>query len=157
MKKALAVSLLLAVIVSMMGGCAFSPHGLGLLFAPQETVDTENTLHWLPEESYFVDYEIIGNDVLFRYAICFVNNSGDDCSISISAKFYRKDLAGWTNNSGFIKACNESGDWDYREIRNGEKTVFTYCFTVPYTGGAVNTDIEFPEEILLSMELGESS
>jgi hypothetical protein len=155
MKKLLAVSLLLAVMVGTLGGCALSTHGLGLLFAPQETVDTENTLHWLPEESYFVDYKIIGNDVRFRYAICFVNNSGDDCSIQISAKFYRKNLRGWTNRFDFLEACDENGDWEYRKIRNGEKAVFTYCFTVPYTGGTVTTDMEFPEEIMLSMKYDE--
>ena len=149
MKKLLAISLLLAVIVGMLGGCALSTHGLGSLFSQQEAADTENTLHWLPEESYFVDYEILGDKVRFRYAICFVNNSGDDCNIQISAKFHREDLVGWTNQYGFLDACDENGDWNYRKILDGEKAVFTYCFTVPYTGGAVNTDMEFPEEIIL--------
>lgn len=127
-----------------------SPFGLGFLFAQQETENTENMLHWLPEESYFVDYEIIDNTVKFRYAICFVNNSGSDCSVTLSAKFHAKDLKGWTENNDFLEGCDENGEWVSSVIQNGEKAVRTYCFTVPYTGGTVNTDIQFPEEIMLS-------
>ena len=155
MKKLLAISLLLAVIVGMLGGCALSTHGLGSLFSQQEAANTENTLHWLPEESYFVDYEILGDKVRFRYAICFVNNSGDDCNINISAKFHRKDLSGWTSSFDFLEACNENGEWEYQKISHGEKAVFTYCFTVPYTGGEVNTQMAFPADILLVMRLDE--
>lgn len=114
-------------------------------------ISESSTLFWVEEESHFVDYTANGDQVTFRYAICFINDSKDDVSIKLFAKFHTKDLQGWSSQQDFIEACNESGDWDYREIRSGEKAVFTYYFTVPYTGGAVNTDIEFPEEILLSM------
>lgn len=150
MKKLLAMFLLLTFLVGMLSGCMMLPLGLDYPLAPLDTENTENTLHWLPAESYFVDYEITDNTVKFRYAICFVNNSGSDCSVTLSAKFHTKDLKGWTENNDFLDGCDENGEWVSHVIPNGEKVVHTYCFTVPYSGGTVNTDIQFPEEILLS-------
>ena len=123
------------------------------ILRPAEDVDQSNTLHWLPAESYFVDYEIVGDDVQFRYAICFVNNSGCDLKIKASVKFHASSLAGWAAEKDFLSCCNENGEWDYQEIKNGEKKVIVYSFTTQYLGGPVNTDLPFPEEILLSQQI----
>lgn len=108
------------------------------------------TLFWVPEESQFVDYTIDGDLITFRYAICFINDSTDNHSIKLSAKFHAEDLSGWTGQHDFLSGCDENGEWVSHVIPNGEKVVHTYCFTVPYSGGTVNTDIQFPEKIILS-------
>lgn len=113
------------------------------------------TLFWVPEESQFVDYTINGDQVTFRYAICFINDSTDNYSIKLSAKFHAEDLSGWTDQCDFLDARDASGEWNDREVPGNHKVVHIYSFSVPYSGGAVNTDISFPEEIILTTGIAE--
>lgn len=147
-KRKLPIAILLVTV--LVGVSALIPV---LLFKRTDEHNNEDTLCWLPDESYFVDYEIVDDEVRFRYAICFVNNSGSDSHIRLSAKFAAKDLKGWAENSGFFDGYDENGECDYRKIKNGEKTVLVYSFTTKYLGGPVNTTLSFPEELLLCEQI----
>ena len=151
-KQKLPVAILLATI--LVGACVFIPV---MLLQSREEQTNEDTLYWLPDESYFVDYEIVEGKVKFRYAICFVNNSGNDCFIKLSAKFATKDLKGWAENNEFFDGCDENGEWEYRKVKNGEKSVLVYTFTTKYLGGPVNTNLSFPEDLMLVEKLQENS
>lgn len=148
-EKANLVVLALSVAICIAVGVIL----LLLIYKPTEQNNGDSSFYWLPDESYFVDYEIIGDEVKFRYAICFVNNSGHDLGVKLSAKFNAKSLKGWAASSGFLEGCDESGEWNYREIQNGKKIVLVYSFTTKYLGGSVNTKLPFPEEILLSEQI----
>lgn len=113
-------------------------------------VSDSSTLFWVEEESHFVDYTVNEDQVTFRYAICFINDSKDDVSIKLSAKFHTKDLQGWSSQQDFIAACDENGEWTYRNVPGGHKVVHIYSFSVPYNSGTVNSDISFPDEIILT-------
>lgn len=112
--------------------------------------DVSNSLHWLPDESHFVDYCIDGDSVIFRYSICFVNNSEHDTGVKISAKFSTKELEGWVRDDGFFEGCSENGEWEYQNIKSGEKKNFVFSFKGKYLGGVVNQNLSFPEDLLVS-------
>ena len=114
--------------------------------------DSEPTLHWLKEESRFVDYEITDeNTVKFRYSICFVNDTEEDATVTVSAKFNKKELADWVEAEGqdFFTGCDENGEMLYAVIESGEKKNVTVVFEGNYLGGTVNEALSFPEELML--------
>ena len=56
------------------------------------TQKEKSRFYWIPEESYFVDYKIIEDKIIFSYSICFVNDWDEDYSVDISAKFKKSEL-----------------------------------------------------------------
>ncbi len=113
--------------------------------------EEEKSFYWLPEESFFVDYDIVDEKTIkFRYTICFVNNLDVDTTISLSAKFDKKELAGWVVQTDGFMGCDENGELLYKEIKQGEKEFVTVTFEGKYLGGEVNENLSFPEELILS-------
>lgn len=142
------LALVLSVICSIL---LFFAVGFGLctLFRPLEEIDYSNSFHWIPDESYYAGYDIVDDRVIFRYCICYANNGQDDIEIKISAKFSAGELKGWIQDDGFFEGRDEAGEWDYRTIKSGEKVWETYWFEGIYLGGTVNTDLSFPEDLLV--------
>ena len=108
----------------------------------------KSKFYWIPEESYFVDYEIVDNNIVFSYSICFVNDWDEDYAVDISAKFKKSELRNWIEYKGFYLATSTDN-----VIKANSKKNIIYCFEGKYLGGKVNTDISFPTEIILSTYL----
>lgn len=152
-RKSVFVVLLLvcSIVLGIVGVAMFF-----ILNSPN-TNDVDSDIHWLPEESYFVDYEVVDGKVRFRYAICFVNNSEYDVGIKLSARFKADELGGWIKYSSFFEGYDENGEWDYRIINHGEKVQYIYTFEGEFLGGAVNTNLSFPEELILAQSFASDS
>ena len=105
----------------------------------------KSKFYWIPEESYFVDYKIIDDEVVFSYSICFVNEWDEDYAVDISAKFKKTELRNWIEYKGFYLGTSTDN-----VIKGNSKKNIIYCFEGKYLGGKVNTDISFPTEIILS-------
>lgn len=112
--------------------------------------DQGYSLRWLKEESYFVDYEITSaNTIKFRYSICLVNDTEDDITVSLSAKFEKNELKGWVEQDDFFLGCDENGNWLYQEIKGGEKKNVIFVFEGKYLGGDPNENLSFPSELMV--------
>lgn len=128
-----------ALTVLLTGGCtAFTGYD-----------EEKDVLYWVPEESNFVQYEIVDEKIRFSYSICFVNDSEEAQTISLSAKFNSNELEGWIKNSGFFLGNNEQGELLKEEISPGTKENITFYFEGDYLGGTVNNELSFPCEIIL--------
>ena len=134
-----------AVLTGIVGTSVFF-----MFFPPRET-NVESDISWLPEESHFVDYEIVDGKVRFRYAICFENKAEHAVGIKIAAKFMNEELEGWCQYTDFFEGYDENNEWDYKSIQSGEKVQYIYTFEGEYLGGTVNTSLSFPEELLVSL------
>ncbi len=140
-RKVLSLIIVLAFIFAF-GGC--SAFGGGKNDTPVFT--------WNEYKSGFVDYEIKGERVYFNYEICFTNHSEEDIIISVAAIFKRKELKGWVKqeelSNGFWSE-DENGDIaQYRIPAKTEKSV-VLNFDGQYLGGEVNTNLSFPEDLIL--------
>jgi len=139
----------LVIIIPIFIICGIGIFTMVSLFQTPDADTNNNTLHWLPKESKFVNYEISGDKVKFRYSICFVNNSKNTANISLSAKFKASELNGWMKNEKFFTGLGEDGELKKGKIEPGEKINFIFVFEGKYLGGKVNENISFPEEIIL--------
>lgn len=117
------------------------------------SVDDDSSVYWLQDESGFVDYEISGDVVRFRYSICFVNETTADTGIKLSAKFSGKELSDWLENEDYFEGLDDHGEWSYQTIKAGEKAQLIYTFEGKYLGGDVNEELSFPEEIIMSLDM----
>jgi len=115
----------------------------------ESRTNVNETLHWIPEESTFVDYVIDGDRIRFRYSVCFKNGTKDDQCISLSATFRRDELSEWVKYEPLFEGCDESGERLETVIRSGEKKKVLYVFEGEYLGGPVNTRLSFPEYLTL--------
>ena len=105
------------------------------------------------EKSYFVDYEIEGNQIQFRYAICYVNTTKHPIAVSnhVSADFDKnnKEVKDWLvledTYSGFCEESEEN-----LCVPSGEERIVIYTFTATYLGGEVNTQLSVPTLVYLT-------
>lgn len=104
---------------------------------------------WIPESSYFVDYQVTGDKIKFRYSVCYYNNTLDRIDIGIAAKFNKKELRGWLKYESFFFGMDDDGDMKYETVNPKEKKNIVFCFEGDYLGGSVNRNLSFPEEIIL--------
>lgn len=109
----------------------------------------KSSFYWIPEESGFLNYEIIGKKIIFSYSICFVNDSNEEQTVSLSAKFKPKELKGWVKETGFFIGNDEKGNLLNEKIPARSKEKLTFFFEGEYLGGKVNTNLSFPDEIIL--------
>lgn len=137
MKKYLSI-LLLFSFAALLWGCHFSAS------------DPDSSFYWLPEESGFVDYEINGDCVRFWYRICFVNEDQQDIKVKLSAAFSGSELTGWVASKEYFDGLDDEGQWSYRTVKASGKTELVYIFEGKYLGGEVNTDLAFPEELMVA-------
>ncbi len=105
-------------------------------------------LSWIPEESNFVDYEINGGKIKFRYSICFYNHTSEPTEIGLAAKFNKKELDGWLRYEKFFMGTDDNDELKYGLIKPKEKTNIIYTFEGDYLGGTVNDNLSFPEELM---------
>ena len=110
----------------------------------------KSKLYWVPEESYFVGYEIIDDNVVFSYSICFVNNWNDDYVVDVSAKFQKSEMKNWIEYKDFYLGTSNDGT-----VKANSKKNIVYSFKGKYLGGKVNTNISFPKELILTSYLPE--
>lgn len=137
MKKYLSI-LLLFSFAALLWGCHFTAS------------DPNSSLYWLPEGSGFVDYEIDGDCVRFRYRICFVNEDQQDINIKISAAFSGNELTGWVESKEYFDGLDDEGQWSYRTVKASGKTELVYTFEGRCLGGDVNTELSFPDELMVA-------
>jgi len=119
---------------------------------PAETTCTNTdgceTLHWVREESHFIDCSVEGDTVSVQYAFVFENHSNHVFSCNhLSAKFRRKDLWGWMKYQKFFTGICEDGS-DGFTVGSGEKIEVILTFPGTYTGGAVNNNLSLPTKIV---------
>ncbi len=146
MKKQLIPAIVISAILII--SCGLGVWMVFSVFDKPEQTDENNTLRWIAEESCFVDYEIVEDTVKFRYSICFENNSDEDDTISILAKFKKSELKDWIKADEFIFGCDETGERLHEKIKQGEKKNVVFVFEGEYLGGEVNTNLSFPDEIM---------
>lgn len=137
MKKYLSI-LLLFSFAALLWGCHFTAS------------DPNSSLYWLPEGSGFVDYEIDGDCVRFRYRICFVNEDQQDVNVKLSAAFSGNELTGWVESKEYFDGLDDEGQWSYRTVKASGKTELVYTFEGRYLGGDVNTELSFPDELMVA-------
>ena len=114
-----------------------------------------NTLRWIPEESYYIGYDIIDDIVKFQYSICFENCTEYDTIISLHAKFHKNDLKGWVIPDGFFVGCDENANTLYQLINAHQKINVVYTFFGEYVGGDVSDEVSFPDEIIIMTDIPE--
>lgn len=146
MKKIITVTISLLITILIVLGVICM---LQLFCKSKSPKQDLNTLHWIPEESNFVDYDIVGDKVKFRYTITFVNNSPYNSTISLSAKFSPKELKGWIEADDFIIGCDENDIMIAESITKGEKKKITFTFAGKYLGGKIPRKLSFPQEIIM--------
>lgn len=117
-----------------------------------DNADADSSIYWIKEESSFVDYEISGDIVRFRYSICFVNEMQEHADVKIAAKFSGKELSRWIENKDYFEGLDDHGEWNYQRIKSGEKAQLIYTFEGKYLGGDVNEKLSFPQELILSLD-----
>ena len=115
----------------------------------KNNISTSNTLIWIPEKSFFIDYEIKDNRVKFCYSICFINQSEHDTKFSLSAKFDRKELKKWIKYEPFFIGYDEFGKMNISEIKSGETKNIKFFFEGEFAGGTVNAELSFPRELII--------
>ena len=111
---------------------------------------SDSPLYWVPEKSHFVDYEIDGDRIKFRYSIHFVNSFNDDMQVSLSAKFNSKELKGWLKNESFFKGCDQNGEMLCAIVKADSSADVIFTFEGEYLGGEVNENLSFPEELIIT-------
>lgn len=65
-------------------------------------------LYWVPEESYFAGYEIVGDTVVFSYSICFVNDLDEDYAVVSVRGLKNQSCRAGLNMPTFIKALHRT-------------------------------------------------
>ena len=105
----------------------------------------KSRFYWIPEESYFVDYKIIEDKIIFSYSICFVNDWDEDYAVDISAKFKKSELKNWIEYKKFYLGTSTDN-----VVKGHSKKNIIYYFEGKYLDGKMNTNISFPTEIILS-------
>ncbi len=110
----------------------------------------------VPEECYFVDYEIDGNRIKFRYAFTWFNDTDDDTMVEgFQCKFKRSEIKKWLDpdkDGNWLPAKNEIGDDSVAFIvpANSKCTV-VLTFEGEYLGGEVNENLSYPIDCLMVM------
>ena len=106
--------------------------------------------YWIPEESYFVDYKIKNNKVIFSYSICFVNNSEEDVTVAVSANFKKNEIKDWIKYKNFFMGYDENGIMKSELIKSKEKENVIFYFEGEYISDKINTNLSFPNELILT-------
>ena len=110
------------------------------------------SLRMIPEESFFVDYDIVNeNTVKFRYSICFANDSEIDTNVSIQATFNSDELKGWVKKEHLFIGMDNNGKMLSETVKHGEKVNIVFVFEGEYLGGSVNENLSFPSEYMLGL------
>lgn len=108
----------------------------------------QTVIGWIPENSYFVDYQINQDKIKIGYSVCLFNKTSDPVDISISFRFQKKDLKGWLNYASFYDGLDDKGERMYATIAPMEKKNIVFYFEGTYLGGTVNEKL-FPDEIMM--------
>ena len=109
--------------------------------------DEQIVIGWIPERSYFSDYQINQDKIQIAYSVCLFNETEDPVDISISFIFRKKDLKGWLQYESLYFAEDENGE-SYVTIKPMTTDNYTLCFEGTYLGGTVNKEL-FPDDIIM--------
>lgn len=124
---------------------------LALSSCAGEPLEDEAVVGWIDEESYFVDYAIEGDKVVFRYSFCCFNHMDEAADISISAKFKKSELKGWAEYEKFFCPTDEDGYIQYETLAPNEQRNLVFCYEGRYPRGQVNQNLSFPDEVMVVM------
>lgn len=118
---------------------------------------TPSGVCWISNESHFVDYQITGNIIHFRYLMCFENTSKDDHIVSaISAEFSASELNGWIEYNKVFSGFLDNGQHEIL-ISPGSKVEVICVFSGTYLGGAVNEQLSPPQKVSYIQRISESN
>ncbi len=147
MKKLIfTLSLIIVFLLFVIGGIF-----LVSFFLSETRSDEEKTdFYWIPEKSYFVDYKIEKNKIVFSYSICFINNSESDVSVAVSAKFKKSEINKWIKYQSFFMGCDKEGNIKYNIIKAGEQKNVVFYFEGEYISRNINTELSFPDELIIT-------
>ena len=109
--------------------------------------DEQIVIGWIPERSYFSDYQINQDKIQIAYSVCLFNETEDPVDISISFIFRKKDLKGWLQYESLYFAEDENGE-SYVTIKPMTTDNYTLYFEGTYLGGTVNKEL-FPDDIIM--------
>lgn len=115
-----------------------------------EVLNAGTGINVLRDESYFAEYTIQGDRVSFDYVITFSNYAESDIHIKyfVYASFARSETNKWLQYEKFYKGyIKESEEGFY--LKTGETKSVTLTFEGTYLGGAVNTNMKPPLEIMM--------
>ena len=138
----LAVTIVMSVLLGAFVSCGNDLHA-----ATGNQSDEQVVIGWIPEKSYFSDYQINEDKVQIAYSVCLFNETEDPVDISISFIFRKKDLKGWLQYESLYFAEDENGE-SYITIKPMTTDNYTLYFEGTYLGGTVNKEL-FTDEIMM--------
>lgn len=116
-------------------------------------IDSRNGLRWIKDESYFVDYTIDGEKIIFKYALTFENSAEEDILIRYpTVYFYRFQLWGWMEHQNGYKGKCEDGSSEFI-VPAGESRCVICVFEGKYLGGTVKTDLGYPKTVMFIQDI----
>lgn len=110
----------------------------------------ETDFYWISENSYFVDYKIEENKIIFSYSICFKNDSDSDISVAVSARFKKSELNNWIKYQDFFMGYDEDGNMKYGVVKAREQKNVVFYFEGEYISSDINTKLSFPDELIIT-------
>ena len=138
----LAVTIVMSVLLGAFVSCGNDLHA-----ETGNQSDEQVVIGWIPEKSYFSDYQINEDKVQIAYSVCLFNETEDPVDISISFIFRKKDLKGWLQYESLYFAEDENGE-RYITIKPMTTDNYTLYFEGTYLGGTVNKEL-FTDEIMM--------
>lgn len=146
MKKIILTVSIITVLLLIIGCMSM------LLFLSSNTLNDEgkSDFYWIEEESYFVDYVIENNKIVFSYSINFVNNSDSDVSVSVSTKFRKSEICKWIKYQDYFIGYDEYGNMKYETIKAGEQKNIIFYFEGDFISDNINTKLSFPNELIIT-------
>ena len=114
------------------------------------------TFRWVKEESHFVDYQVKGETVQFRYVFCFENHTDHDIRLSsFTASFRKDDLKDWIRYQQFYSGTPENGESDVL-IGKGNKMSVMFVFEGEYLGGIINENL-LAEDLVMIQRIADEN
>ena len=116
-------------------------------------IDSKNGLRWIKDESYFVDYTIDGEKIIFKYALTFENSAERDILVSYpSVSFYMIQTIRWIEYERFYDGRLEDGSEEFI-IHAGERLCLIFSFEGKYVGGEVNENLGPPKTVMFMQDI----
>lgn len=140
------VLLVAALVMSVLLGI-FVSCGKDVNAQADNQPDEQVVIGWIPERSYFSDYQINQDKIKIAYSVCLFNETEDPVNVSISFAFRKKDVKGWLQYESLYFTEDENGE-SYVTIKPMTTDNYTLYFEGTYLGGTVNKEL-FPDDIIM--------
>ena len=113
-------------------------------------LDAGTGIALIREESFFCDYMIQGDKIFFTYAVVLENYTTSNFYIEyyINASFSRSETKGWLGYQRYYEGHFTTAE-NSIYLKSGEKKTVVLQFEGDYLGGAVNTNMKPPTELMM--------